>query len=355
MTLSDNQSAKAVLADGWDIYTRLDQLREPGETQADLIALWKTVEQTLQTLIGGSTLLGQTLIAEVRQRGSVGFEQANALVAFWDLRVRLDSPSHTPALTDVVTARTAYEQLRFALDSVHVAKPDATRVVGRGGSGVTSGAYGDSGASGGSGASGTSDLSVRQNLVGGFDSRVSDSPTPAPAKKNSSAKILGTGCTVTVVAFLVIIGLFFWMLNIGSSYEKKRNAAVIQMQDGQTQLAYSSFMALERENPTKAEPKVFIGRLLRGEGRIDEARERLIEAIELEPGNAIALRELALLFYSQDDFVQSRTFFTHAIKANPDDKMSLGYMGCTLVNLKQPDLAVRFFDRAGPGQWDSCK
>lgn len=335
MTLSDNQSAKAVLADGWDIYTRLDQLREPGETQADLIALWKTVEQTLQTLIGGSTLSGQSLITEVRQRGSVGFEQANALVAFWDLRVRLDSPSHTPALTDVVTARTAYEQLRFALDSVHVARPDATRVVGFGGS-VTSA---------------TPDPLARQDS-NAFGSRTSD---PIPAKKTGSGKMPGTGCSIVAVAFLVIIGLFFWMLSVGSSYEKKRNAAVILMQDGQTQLAYSGFMALERENPTKAEPKVFIGRLLRGEGRIDEARERLIEAVELEPDNAIALRELALLFYSQDDFLQSRTFFTHAIKANPEDKMSLGYMGCTLVNLKQPDLAVRFFDRAGPGQWDSCK
>ena len=85
------------------------------------------------------------------------------------------------------------------------------------------------------------------------------------------------------------------------------------------------------------------------------ASSKLRRAVELEPANYLAHRELAAYLLSTGQAELARSFYQRAIELNPADKVSLGYMACALHRLGRTDLAVRFFQRAGPGEWDSCK
>lgn len=334
MTPSDRFAAKSALADGKENYTNLDRIREPGEVIADIINLWKAVEQAMQAMLGGSSLSGDALVREVSQKGLINLQQANSLISFWDVRSRADQADYTPTLTDISKSRKAYEDLNQALDEVLRSPADATRVAVPEVPGSASGAYNTTATS----------------------PSVGKSSTENQKQKNPSMfKALGGGCALVVVAVAAIVALMFWGFSTdGSAYEKERDSAIALMQSGDLQGAQTLFGAMSLKYPGRAEPKVFLARVMRHNGQVDEARTTLIRAIELEPKNVTGLREMGLLFFSIGDFEKARTFFTNAIKADPTDRMSLGYMGCSLVKLDRKDLAANFFARAGDGEWMEC-
>ena len=82
------------------------------------------------------------------------------------------------------------------------------------------------------------------------------------------------------------------------------------------------------------------------------ARERLVRAIQLEPNNAVAQREMGTVLFLSGNFDVARRFYDRAIRLDPRDRLAQGMMGCTLVRLGRPDLGVNFLRRAGQGDWN---
>jgi hypothetical protein len=76
--------------------------------------------------------------------------------------------------------------------------------------------------------------------------------------------------------------------------------------------------------------------------------------VELGPTNAAALRELASVSFVQQNFTGARSFYARAIKADPNDRVSQGYLGCSLIRLGRVDEGTRWIQRAGSGSWTSC-
>jgi hypothetical protein len=74
----------------------------------------------------------------------------------------------------------------------------------------------------------------------------------------------------------------------------------------------------------------------------------------LGPSNAVALRELASVSFAQQNFDAARRFYARAVEADPSDKLSIGFLGCSLIRLGRIDEGNRFIQRAGPGAWSSC-
>ncbi len=358
MTFSDIQAAKQALAEGRERYTNLDQLRKPSETSTDIVYLWDSVERSLQAMLGGSSLSGDLLIKEVRQKSVINLEQANLLISFWDIRQKSAGVGYRPTITDVSAVRSAYEKMRAVLDQHHVAQPDATRVGGDQSRFAPGGVGADRAAGGSEHSHNPAGLANSSSAPAGsssFGNSNTGNITSAPPPKSGVGKAIGVGCGIVVVAIAILVGLGYWGISSGSAYEKDRDRAIALMQDGEDAASLALFKELEEDNPVKAEPKVFVARLLRSVGQPDDARRKLVEAIEIEPDNSVALREMGLLYYSQADYEKARNFFTHAIKADAEDKMALGFMGCSLVKLNQVSLADKFFSRAGSGQWDDCR
>jgi hypothetical protein len=42
------------------------------------------------------------------------------------------------------------------------------------------------------------------------------------------------------------------------------------------------------------------------------------------------------------------------VKADPADRLSQGFLGCSLIRLGRTDEGMRWIQRAGSGTWTSC-
>jgi cytochrome c-type biogenesis protein CcmH/NrfG len=84
------------------------------------------------------------------------------------------------------------------------------------------------------------------------------------------------------------------------------------------------------------------------------AAQELQLALQADPGNALALREMGADMLAQNNFELARRFYVRAVEADPTDKTAQGYLGCTLMRLGRVPEATNFLNRAGPGPWSNC-
>ena len=101
------RSALAALDQARPVIARLDASRNSEDAAADLIESWSAVETALRSLVGGSSLGGQALIRELRQRQMLSFEQANALAEYQAARDRAQRTDYRPSASDVNAAATS--------------------------------------------------------------------------------------------------------------------------------------------------------------------------------------------------------------------------------------------------------
>jgi Flp pilus assembly protein TadD len=101
-------------------------------------------------------------------------------------------------------------------------------------------------------------------------------------------------------------------------------------------------------------PHVYLSRLERERGNLNNANTEAVQAVKLGPTNGAALRELASVLFASQQYDAARTFYIRAIKADSTDRLSQGFLGCSLVRLGRLDEGARWIARAGTGTWTAC-
>jgi tetratricopeptide (TPR) repeat protein len=364
---ADQQSALTALRAVEPIAARLDRSVEPEDRAADILELWQGTETALRALMGGSSLSGQGLIRELRQRELISLGQAYALLEFLGARDRSNRTTYRATDNDVVVAREGFRQLEGGLAAA-AAEPAAQYVEPTTPLPVAPGPDYSRPAAGAAPAGAASATGYAQAA-----SRPSAPPPPpqsyaqAPSAPPPAATPPDAGYTdrksripanlwfIIALVVLVLAAIGAWaLLNRRGDPEEQMSEAVAAMQAGRREAARGAFMEIARQNPELATPHVFLSRLSREEGDLANARRELETAIRLEPKNAIALREMGLILFSAGNYELARRFFVRSLTENPEDKASMGYLGCSLSRLNRFDEAQRFIQRAGSGAWSSC-
>jgi Protein kinase domain len=180
----------------------------------------------------------------------------------------------------------------------------------------------------------------------------STGPREIALKKRSAMIAVGVGALVLIVAGALLMR--------GSSVVGARasTAALAQgitdYHNGRREAATERFLAATRDAPSDPMPHVYLSRLAREANDLITANEEAVKAVQFGPNNGAALRELASTLFVQQDFAGARTFYVRAVKADPEDRLSQGFLGCSLIRLGRVEEGMRWIQRAGNGSWSSC-
>lgn len=331
---ANQQSAIAALDSVRPIAERLDRSRDGEDRAADILELWEGTETALRALMGGSSLGGQALIRELRQRELISLGQAYALLEFLGARDRANRTSYKSTPSDVDAAREGYRQLETGLRQGTIDGASSAAAVPPASNAAT------------------------QTFAPTPATAGATVATPAtfPAERSSwvpQMKGKNRWLIPAIVGLLVVAGVLYALLGRGSP-DSGMNKGVDLMKAGSREAARAQFAAVARDNPTLATPHVFLSRLSREEGDLGTARAEAEKAVRLDPTNAVALREMGLVLFTARQYDLSRNFFIRALKANPNDAASQGYLGCALIRIGRTVEGNKFISRAGSGVWSNC-
>ena len=316
MTTANQRSAQNALAPVRPIMARLDVTRHPEDLAADLIEGWNGTEIALRSLLGGSALSGQALIRELRQREMLSLAQTHALMEFLAARERAGRTEYRPTAADVAAARHGFQELEGAL-------------------------------------AGPANVDVPASAVYGSAPATVTDTTVVTTERHRSVPMMAIGAIVLLL--LALAGFFAWRSMSGGRTDGSVTADGARLlQAGQRGPARAAFQEAAQEHPRAAGPHIYLGRMAREDGDFAAAAEHLTRAVELEPDNYLAHREMGSYLFTRGQFEPASRFYQRAVERNPQDMLSMGYLACSLARTGRMDAAIRFFDRAGPGDWSSC-
>jgi tetratricopeptide (TPR) repeat protein len=313
-------AARAELDSARSVVSALDVTRGNEDLAADLIDIWKSMEATLRSLVGSSVLSGQPLIREARQRQLINFDQANALAEFQAVHDRVLDTGYRPSEADLNSARSAFLKLDTALMTTPDVSPTPRTSTG----------------------------------ISAAEVHTAPAETSAPVRVGRRPgrfpiwAIAAAGAAVVVIALLLV----FRPWGGGSSGTLDQGIAAYRA--GQREAAVSYFSRATREPGTEVLARVYLARMAREVGNFTLASQELQTALQAEPSNATALREMGANLLAQGNYELARRFYIRAVEADPTDKTSQGYLGCALMRLNRVNEATSFFNRAGPGPWTNC-
>ena len=327
MSTPAQRAARAALDAARPAVARLDSTRGSEDLAADLIETWSGIESAVRSLVGSAVLTGQPLIREARQRQLISFDNANSLAEFQAVHDRVQDTTYHPTESDVAAARNAFQKLDEAL------KRDATL-----------------------------EFSAPRTTPSS-----SAAPIPNPAPASSAANVtppLPPRTTppprriplwaLGAVGGLVVIVVVVILLTRGGGGSASLQQGIDAYRRGQREVAVNAFNKAVRESPKAATPHIYLARMAREVGNFTLASQELQLALEAEPSNAIALREMGANLLTQGNYELARRFYVRAVEANPRDTTAQGYLGCTLMRLNRTSEATNFLNRAGPGPWSNC-
>jgi cytochrome c-type biogenesis protein CcmH/NrfG len=162
--------------------------------------------------------------------------------------------------------------------------------------------------------------------------------------------VLG-GVALVLVALLAYAG---WTMFDDRNTESLYRDAVAAYQNGSHDAAQAGFARVAQERPDDVRPLIFLGRIAREQNDMQRSRRFLEAAVQREPRNALAQREMAGTLLADGQAELARRFYVRAVELDPTDRTAQGYLGCALHRLARYDDAKRWFDRAGPGDWMRC-
>ena len=307
------QSARPIVA-------RLSTSRDKEDLAADIIEAWTIVETGLRSLVGGTTLAGQPLIRELRQRNFLSLDQANALAEFHAARERSGRVDYSPIEGDVNATREAFSKLESGL----MGESPAVRPAG-----------------------------VAAAPVVASTEPVAYASTPtAPGIRGSRPAwlipVLGG------LGLLVVVAIAWFALTSRSTSSAAYAEGVQAYKEGRQEAAEASFRKASTDTPNDPMPHVYLARMERERGNLGNANTEAVNAVKLGPTNATALRELASTLFAAQHFDDARKFYIRALQVDPNDRTSEGYLGCSLMRLGRLDEGQRWIGRAGSGPWSAC-
>jgi len=316
MNSANQRSALGALDTGRPLIARLDIARDPEDIAADIIDGWAAAETALRSMVGGSSLAGQALVRELRQRELLSLDQAHALLEFLAARDRVQRTEYRPTSADVAAAREGFQKLEERLAQ------EAEREFSR------------------------------------HTAPAAQAPAPpaefTPVPTTSDGR--GPGLAI-LITLLVAVGLAvgaFYLFTRDRSGGSALARGVAAYKAGQREAAKGEFTKAARDDPNLALPHIYLGRIAREEGDASTALSELQTAIRLEPNNAIAQREMGSHLLASGNPELARRFYVRAVQLDPNDSTAQGYLACALARLGRPQEAQRFLARAGPGSWSAC-
>jgi tetratricopeptide (TPR) repeat protein len=325
MIAGPQQAALDAIHSARPIVARLSTARNSEDLAADLIEAWTAVETGLRSLVGGSALTGQMLIRELRQRQFLSLEQANSLAEFHAARDRVSRTDYKPTDGDVNAARDAFLKLEAGLmGDPAPARPSSTATTAT-----------------------AATVPVDTTPSAAADYSPAAVATPPANRPGWLVPLLG------LLALLVVVGLA-WFALAGRSSNASYEQGVVAYREGRREAAEGAFRKAATDMPSDPMPHVYLARMERERGNLANANQEAVKAVQLGPDNGAALRELASTLFAQQNFDGARTFYIRAVKSDSTDRLSQGFLGCSLVRLGRLDEGTRWIQRAGNGAWSAC-
>lgn len=324
MSTPGQRNARAILDAARAIVGRLEPTSGAEDLAADLIEIWGAVESSLRALVGSDSLSGQPLIREARQRQMISFDLANALAEFQAVFDRVHDTSYRPTEADVGAARSAF----LTLDTALLAEPSVTDPL----------------------RPAPIDPMARGSVSNAVSSPVVAEVALVPPPRRFPVWLLAVvGVLVIAVA---VAGAYFAFGHRGGGDSLQQGIDAYRR--GQREVAVNAFNKAARDDPHAALPHVYLARMARDVGNFTLSSQELQLALQAEPENATALREMGSNLLTQGNYELARRFYVRAAQADPTDKVALGYLGCTLIRLNRASEGTTFLNRAGPGPWSNC-
>ena len=176
------------------------------------------------------------------------------------------------------------------------------------------------------------------------------SPEAKGPRKRELMLALGAAAAAVVIAATVLV----LRGGVGGGASSELAQGISAYREGRRAAANEHLVAAAKRAPSDPMPHVYLSRMAREANDLITANVEAVTAVRLGPVNGAALRELAATSFVQQNYAGARTFYTRAITADPNDHVSQGFLGCSLVRLGRTDEGVRWIQRAGPGAWSSC-
>lgn len=327
MTAGAQRQALDALHAARPIVARLGTTRNSEDLAADLIEAWTSVEGGLRSLVGGSALGGQMLIRELRTRHFLTLEQANSLAEFHAARERAARTDYTPTEADVNAARDAFLKLEAGLMGEPAPMVPAS--------------------SGAAAAAAT----VQMESIGRRKSFTDAPPVAVPVASTTRRGWLGP---LMGVVGLALLGALGWYMFVGRTDSAALDEGIRAYREGRAEAAAGAFNKAVQQNPRDPTPHIYLSRMAREQGNLATANAEAVKAVELGPNNGAAFRELASTQFAMQKYDAARSFYIRAIRADSTDRLSQGFLGCSLVRLGRVDEGNRWIQRAGTGAWSGC-
>ncbi|HKW10082.1 MAG TPA: hypothetical protein VJO33_06860, partial [Gemmatimonadaceae bacterium] len=174
---------------------------------------------------------------------------------------------------------------------------------------------------------------------------------PSPGRRRRATWAIGAGVALVVAA---AIALGSRSLVHGTRARSALAEGITAIRSGQAERAKARFIAASNLSPNDSRPHVYLSRLAREANDLATANDEAVRAVRLAPEDGPALRELATTLYATQNFNGARAFYTRAVAADPADRVSQGYLGCSLIQLGRVEEGLRWLQRAGSGTWSAC-
>ena len=156
-----------------------------------------------------------------------------------------------------------------------------------------------------------------------------------------------------VAALIVVAGIAWYALAARGS-SGAYDQGVVAYREGRREAAEGAFHKAALDQPNDPMPHVYLARMERERGNLNNANAEAVKAVQLGPTNDAALRELASALFAQQNYDGARTFYTRAVQSDSSDRVAQGFLGCSLVRLGRVTEGRRWLDRAGSGAWSTC-
>ncbi|HEY0777854.1 MAG TPA: hypothetical protein VGD56_07785, partial [Gemmatirosa sp.] len=332
MNAADLRSARAALDVARPAVVRLDVDHAPEHAATDLRDAWSATETALRAAIGGSGLSGAALVGEARTRGVLEYPHAHALLAFQAAAERATSPTYGATAEDVTAARSGFQALEAVLglgiaadtathDAVTRAAPSPFAPPGYAAPEATASAYPPSAyappeyrpaayappAARASAPAPTASVPVADAGAAAADGVGDGLP---PRRRPLTAGIIGA-----VIALAVVAAGLYWLVE--GNRTRVLDQAVAEYRGGQREAARRDFQKAADAAAGSALPHVYLARMAREDGDLPRASAELETATRVEPGNALAQREVGLLLIQTNHPDRAIEYLRTAVQSDP--------------------------------------